>query len=68
MIETPYCVYETPCGWCSKWDKKYDKKAPERGQRAKCNLIEDMSSTATHSVKVTAPNWFTGGDRGDILG
>lgn len=56
MIGTLNCVYETPCGWCSKWDKKCDKKAPERGQRAKCNLIEDMFSTATHSVKVTAPN------------
>jgi len=20
------CLYETPCGWCSKWDKKCDKK------------------------------------------
>ena len=20
------CTYETPCGWCSKWDKKCDKK------------------------------------------
>lgn len=20
------CTYETPCGWCTKWDKKCDKK------------------------------------------
>lgn len=20
------CTYETPCGWCCKWDKKCDKK------------------------------------------
>ena len=20
------CVYITPCGWCSKWDKQCDKK------------------------------------------
>lgn len=20
------CPYETPCGWCTKWDKKCDKK------------------------------------------
>lgn len=26
MIGTAECVYETPCGWCSKWDKKCDKK------------------------------------------
>ena len=27
MIGTSNCVYETPCGWCSKWDKKCDKIA-----------------------------------------
>lgn len=27
MIGTAECIYETPCGWCSKWDKKCDKKA-----------------------------------------
>lgn len=20
------CTYETPCGWCTKWDKKCDRK------------------------------------------
>ena len=20
------CVYKTPCGWCSKWDKECDEK------------------------------------------
>ena len=44
MIGTLNCVYETPCGWCSKWDKKCDKKVPERGQRAKCNLIDDAAT------------------------
>ena len=23
------CIYSTPCGWCTKWDKKCDKKIPE---------------------------------------
>jgi len=41
MIGTINCVYETPCGWCSKWDKKCDMKLPARGQRAKCNPIDD---------------------------
>ena len=26
MIGTSNCVYETPCGWCSKWDEECDKK------------------------------------------
>lgn len=20
------CMYETPCGWCAKWNKKCDRK------------------------------------------
>ena len=26
MMGTMNCTYETPCGWCTKWDKKCDKK------------------------------------------
>lgn len=26
MMGTINCTYETPCGWCAKWDKKCDKK------------------------------------------
>ena len=26
MIGSINCTYETPCGWCSKWDKKCDRK------------------------------------------
>lgn len=26
MFGTMSCTYETPCGWCTKWDKKCDKK------------------------------------------
>jgi hypothetical protein len=29
MMGTMNCTYETPCGWCTKWDKKCDKKIPE---------------------------------------
>ena len=35
------CTYETPCGWCAKWDKKCDRKIPERGLRAKLNPVDD---------------------------
>jgi hypothetical protein len=49
---TMQCTYSTPCGWCAKWDKKCDKKVPERGLRAKCNFIEDAidSSDAMNVV------------------
>ena len=26
MMGTIHCIYETPCHWCSKWDKKCDCK------------------------------------------
>lgn len=49
---TYICTYETPCGWCTKWDKKCDKKIgcdndnkPQRGLRAKGNFIEDSMDT-----------------------
>jgi hypothetical protein len=36
------CLYELPCGWCTKWDKKCDKKiGPERGQRVNINPVGD---------------------------
>lgn len=69
MIGTALCIYETPCGWCAKWDKKCDKKITENIKEEKRRPVTDtMSPTATHSVKVTTPDWFTGSDRGDILG
>ena len=44
---TGTCTYKTPCGWCTKWDKKCDKKIPERGKRATLNLIDDYISTTS---------------------
>lgn len=35
MIGTMNCVYETPCGWCSKWDKECDKKMRTTSYRRK---------------------------------
>jgi hypothetical protein len=47
MMGTFNCVYETPCGWCSKWDKKCDrsigcgKSTHKRGLRANAGLYEE---------------------------
>ena len=47
MIGTMNCTYETPCGWCTKWDKKCDKKIgcendkPPRGLRAESDVHDD---------------------------
>lgn len=50
MIGTFNCVYETPCGWCSKWDKKCDKKIPEIGQRAKNDAISKLTRDAIDAM------------------
>ena len=44
MIGTVNCVYETPCGWCSKWDKKCDKKTLEQEKETKYNFIYDTTT------------------------
>ena len=57
MIGTINCVYETPCGWCSKWDKKCDKKIKSRGQREKCKPIDDaIDESANEYIKETLVN------------
>lgn len=45
---TNICPYETPCSWCTKWDKKCDKKIgrdstnkPKRGLRANASMYDD---------------------------
>lgn len=54
---TRQCTYETPCGWCTKWDKKCDKKigvsttsneskkhiAFKRSEISLCNICEEDS-------------------------
>ena len=39
MMVTANCVYETPCGWCSKWDKKCDKKILPTGTAAGAQVL-----------------------------
>lgn len=56
MIGTINCVYETPCGWCSKWDKKCDNKIPERGQRTKCNPVDEVIDVIDESIKKVVTN------------
>lgn len=50
MVGTFNCIYETPCGWCSKWDKKCDKKIPERGQRAKIDVADDVMDDLSKKI------------------
>lgn len=44
---TNHCSMQTPCGWCTNWDKKCDKKIgcgdekPQRGLRAEGDVYDD---------------------------
>jgi hypothetical protein len=44
MIGTMNCTYETPCGWCTKWDKKCDEKPYKRSVKVKVNPIDHTIS------------------------
>lgn len=47
MIGTINCVYETPCGWCSKWDKKCDRKMPEKNNSS---IEDDINKSKTEAT------------------
>ena len=49
MRGTENCVYETPCGWCSKWDKKCDQKTLEQKQ-GKINFVYDTTTNKTNKT------------------
>lgn len=42
MMGTINCVYETPCGWCSKWNKKCDRKIGKFD--SPCNKDKDLEN------------------------
>lgn len=50
---TKSCPYELPCGWCTKRDKKCDKKIgrgddkPQRGLRVKAGIFPDDAMDPT---------------------
>ena len=55
MIGTANCTYETPCGWCTKWDKKCDKKIgcddkPKRGLRASMGVYDEALESSIYSA------------------
>ena len=58
MNITGICQYETPCGWCTKWDKKCDKKIgvgvddkPQRGLRANADIFDDYAGSELNDIR-----------------
>ena len=54
---TMLCTYSTPCGWCTKWDKKCDKKIgcgdekTQRGLKAQSNICDDECSVPKRVIR-----------------
>ena len=54
---TMQCTYSTPCGWCTKWDKKCDKKIgcgdekPKRGLRANTSILDDYGGSELDNIR-----------------
>lgn len=45
MMGTINCTYETPCGWCVKWDKKCDRKIGAYTTK----IVEDLKRLSNNS-------------------
>lgn len=57
---TMQCTYSTPCGWCTKWEKKCDKKigggndaAPRKKQNAELEYIKSGKGMLNNDME-----WF----------
>ena len=48
MKETKNCVYITPCGWCSKWEKECDKKINKPIESVDTATVEKCESESDH--------------------
>lgn len=49
MRGTENCVYETPCGWCSKWDKKCDQRTTEQKHEKKNSILDTATNKTCQS-------------------
>lgn len=59
MVGTLNCIYETPCGWCSKWDKKCDKIAEKTQLIGNIDKFVHMAN-CDHEWTIMTSNSTTG--------
>ena len=57
MKETTSCVYKTPCGWCSKWDKECDERMHTSSYRIKhpkpiTSIDDSVDSSFINAIKI----------------
>ena len=58
MMGTINCIYETPCGWCSKWDKKCDTRISCSSD----NIIDTRRPLPSGTVTTTRDDIFNLGN------
>ena len=63
MNITGICPYETPCGWCTKWDKKCDRKVgcePKTRSiySAPCRDCDNYDKNSQECIKCGTANNF----------
>lgn len=46
---TMQCTYSTPCGWCTKWEKKCDKKIGGGKSESKISIKDRLVSDSVVS-------------------
>ena len=51
MLGTVNCIYETPCGWCSKWDKKCDRKQFKHEPKKSLNLADEYLKNSIYDAE-----------------
>ena len=51
MLGTVNCIYETPCGWCSKWDKKCDPKQFKHELKNSLNLADEDLKNSIYDIE-----------------
>lgn len=57
MVGTLNCVYETPCGYCSKFDKKCDCRATkEEEEKDYCNHHWETCGANTEGIVYRCKN------------
>lgn len=55
---TMQCTYSTPCGWCTKWDKKCDKKIGCEKPDDVITISPELTEKIKEARKMKDGVWF----------
>ena len=61
------CPYETPCGWCSKWDKKCDNKISITEKETSTYVVCEDCAHKDDNACIYCSNYNLFLPKGDLL-